>query len=309
MTPVASREHYWDHMEPVVAELSNREGIVVQDRVTSAWGVRSGILLASSMADLNRASRAYVLMEHGAGQTYNVASGWAHSSYAGSQAASGCVGFLTPNKKVADTWKAVFPLKPGHPVGCPKLDRYLKMDRPDRATVAITHHWDCFVAPESRSAFQWYKSSWRRVIESWRAEGWEVWGHAHPKIAEELLTFWRSIGVVTASADQVLTWAGVLVADNTSLLTEMVALDRGVVFLNAPWYRPEAAHGGRFWDWTIAGPMVDVPEDLLEPGLLDAAIDDFRLERREVAEDVYAFIDGSSSRRAADAIVEILKGL
>jgi hypothetical protein len=129
-------------------------------------------------------------------------------------------------------------------------------------------------------------------------------GHWHPK-ARDVHDWFRSVGVLIFDQfDDVLDEADLYVADNTSTLFEFASTDRPVVVLNAPWYRRDVEHGGRFWQWADVGVQVNEPE-FLTMGI-DAALngdEHFAVRRREVVSEVYAYTDGQATDRAVAAVV------
>jgi hypothetical protein len=104
----------------------------------------------------------------------------------------------------------------------------------------------------------------------------------------------------------------VLIADNTSLLYEMLYLGRKVVALNAPWYRRDVEHGLRFWEHAPPG-QVDNAAELVEQ--IDADFPDRlgQIVERELAISghVYgtAVSDGLDGLRAATWLTTHLGGM
>lgn len=247
----------------------------------------------------------YVYVEHGSGQTYEDRS----SYYSGGPGHASCVGFICPNEDVEGRWLEHYPLTPTIAVGSPKLDPWHRGERPLPLdfTVAITFHWDCNISKFSRWAFPHYRRELPRVIDAWRAQGWIVLGHAHPRVADVLGRYWNDIGVeYVPSYDAVFDRANILVADNTSLLPEFMSLGRPVVMLNAPWYDRTQRVGGRFWEWSLAGPQIWEPSDLERVDLNRLALaDPYREDRERIVTDIYAATDGLASQRAGAFLVEI----
>lgn len=138
-------------------------------------------------------------------------------------------------------------------------------------------------------------------------------GHAHPRAGRRAREMFDRLGVpFEVDVDRVLDRLArscqprLLVADNTSVMYEAAALDVPVLALNAPSYRRDVEHGLRFWD-LVPGLQVDEPRDL-EAGIVHALADppEARALRARAGAHTYAHRDGSSSRRAAEAIEKVL---
>lgn len=297
---MASLPHYARHIRPIWEALGS------PGRETEP-GRNTGVALVASWNDANLTRTRKIYVEHGAGQTYRDVANWAKSYYSGGGGHRRSLGFICPNETVADRWREVYPDARAVAVGVPKLDRWVGAPMEGPKTIAITSHWDCGITPETRPALPHYRDELPEIIASWRDQGLEVIGHAHPKDAEGGRARWAKLGVeFVENEEDVFARAGVLVADNTSLLPEFMALGRNVVFLDAPWYKVE--HGGRFWDWTDGGHLCWEPRQLAQldiARLFDA--DHHRARREAVAGKIYAYRDGSSSRRAADFVRELLE--
>lgn len=319
----ASREHYADHLEPVVAALRQR-GVHVAAYTSSldVWGAGKQLtartanaqfpILVASGSDARRfRNRPVIYLEHGAGQQYE----GRPFGYAGGPGLEHVVAFLSPNAATADAWHASYPRARAFVIGCPKLDRHHaampaasyrhSADRPP--TVAITFHWDCPVAPEARGAFDHY-SLRLRELAWWCAEHRvELVGHAHPRAWSKLGPAYRKYGILTMrGGHSVLDQADVLVADNTSLMYEFASLDKPVVVMNAPWYRRDVEHGLRFWSH-VPGIQIDGPDRLIAAvrGAVAHPEVGARLRKRATRA-VYAHTDGHAADRAADAILGVL---
>lgn len=269
-----------------------------------------GLALVASRDDAARCRAPKFFVEHGAGQTYvNVDTPQGSTGYAGGPGLTGVLGFICPNDQVAARWSKHYPGVPTAAVGCPKLDEII-LGPPTNGppTIAITFHWDCNVTQETKSALPHYRTGLRAVVEHWRSRGFDVIGHAHPRAITQMERYWSRLEVEFVRDErQVFARADMLVADNTSLLPEFLAVGRSVVFLNAPWYRRHVECGGRFWDWPRGLPQADDPDELL-------AIDPWEIltsdpeRRNEVADQVYKYRDGRSAQRAADFILDVLEG-
>lgn len=312
----ASLPHYLDHLEPVWEALP----VEVRGRRWNAATVRlreippeRTVLVASLSDHMAMAPRRTILVEHGAGQSYDGdPRGQGHGSYSGGGGLERVVLFVCPSQRVARRWSSTYPDARVVVAGSPRLDRLAAtsaVESPHAATVALTFHWNCQLVPETRSAFPHYHRALPRLVAELRCAGVTVLGHGHPRMLHQLEPVWRRLKVpMVTDFDRVVARARVLVADNTSAMYEWAALDRPVVALNAPWYRRDISHGLRFWD-LVPGRQVDGPEDLL--ATITAAIADpggDRLLREAATAEVYAHRDGRAAARAAAAIVEVLDG-
>ena len=322
----ASLPHYAEHMQPVLEQLERR-GLLGErwaPRHGEWWGramarrdLRRPVLVAG-FADMQRVDPSpVILLEHGAGQAYVDTDSGSYSGGAGWQRARL---FLCPNEAVAQRWRATY-RAPAVVVGAPKLDRWHAdrvagarpgdrgpVDDP-RPRVAITFHWECSLLPETRSAWQHYDRSLEDLV-TWAGDaGIELLGHGHPRLWGKIERRWRRLGVepVEHFAD-VLERADLLVGDNTSALPEFASTGRPVLWLNAPWYRRDVDHGGRFWTWPQGQVTCDEPGELPER-ILQALADPptARLSRSRMVARVYPLRDGHAAERAADAIERILR--
>lgn len=234
-------------------------------------------------------------------------------SYSGSggQRHQGVIGYISPNSTVAARWH-----KPAAAVGCPKMDHWRNPPTPPKSSVCFAWHWMCTVAPETKSAWPHYSAQMGEVIERYRDQGFEVLIHEHPRWRGKLVHEWseRFDVEVLRSDVEVFERASILMVDNSSLGMEFMLLDRPVVWLNAPWYRRDVHHGGRFWEWTDGVPCIDHPEALLRLNLWDVnawQVDptvDTRSHQWAHARRTYEFVDGGASMRAAAFIAQLLEG-
>jgi hypothetical protein len=320
---LASRPHYLDHLAPVWHALpeDTRGEVVVRSNdlalhakklglqpTSRTIGRDTAVLTAAWVDSRSVVERLVALLEHGAGQTYSNG----HAGYSGGEQRENVSLFLCPSGAVARRNQERYPSARVAVVGCPKLDQYHALTRVgERAsevpvpTVAVTFHWDGrSIAPEARWALPHYRDALPELV-AWAAEhDVELLGHGHPRVAAKLQVMWRKLGVPWASADEVLRRAGVLVVDNSSLGMESVALDRGVVWLSAPWYRRDVTHGGRFWSWVETGVHVEDPAQLVDS--VEYAIGhllEFSEARRRAALKTYSFLDDRCARRAVDALL------
>lgn len=247
-----SQAHYEEHLSPILAALPDgRRGRLYAPRDTARELQRHGIpvevgygtspssapVLVAGYQDLPYGRRPKVLVNHGAGQTYrNVESG----SFAGGPGHEMVDLFLCPNQRVADLEAARYG-KPAVAVGCPKLDRWTKIPRPERGPVAVTFHWPSHIrevgrgemVPEAGNAWE----LWRHTIEALAKEV-PLLGHSHPRHQREMSNWWASIGVeYVPNAIDLLPRAVCLILDNSSLGFEWAALDRPTVWLRGDGWR------------------------------------------------------------------------
>lgn len=299
---IASERHYADHLMPVYTSLPEE---VRGEFITGRWPVNPGRLtVVSSYGDYKRSKGPVVFMEHGAGFSY----GNKHTSYAGSTDRDRVVLFASTNEQVDSLNRAAHPRKKHVIIGSPKLDQWVargSKQRSHRPTVAFSFHWNCMVAPETRSAFPVYSDTLARMLRFPGKLKWDVIGHGHPRLWPQISKFWR-YNKVQAEKEffDVVTLSDVYVIDTSSTMYEFAALDRPVVVLNAPFYRKNVNHGIRFWKH-VPGIQVDHPRDL--KAAIDEAVfrDGFAAERKAATEFVYPYL-GEASRRAADAILDVL---
>jgi hypothetical protein len=311
----ASRPHYWHHVEPIWRLLAAR-GAAGTAYTHRTIGHRRGPetatrpVMVASWQDAHYMSRSPVVyVEHGAGQQYQEAApGWA-----GGPGLEHVRLFVCPSVAVADAWRAAYPAAAVEVAGCPVLDAYHQGRerggrRGTRPAVAVTFHWDCGLVPETRTAWPHYDPALPALRDWCAASGVDLVGHAHPRIWRRLERRWRQLGVDAEPGwANVLGRVDVLVADNSSVMFEHASLDRPVVVLNAPWYRRDVEHGGRFWRWADVGEQVDGPGQLVD-AVCRAVTDPAAGAgvRARVTADVYAHRDGRAAERAADAIVREL---
>lgn len=185
--------------------------------------------------------------------------------------------------------------------GQPKLDRHFGV-RPQNPnpTIAISFRWR-----EVRSAFEYYAPHMEEFIEKARTEGWRVIGHGHPLAFEtRFRPFWKKLGVErTADFEKVLRMADLYIVDCSSSTFEFASLERPVVILNAPCYQ-ERDRGPRYSEKTVGLECPD-PQSLFQTvklALLDPA--HVRAERERIVKMMFGEVDGQSSIRAAEALVQ-----
>jgi hypothetical protein len=310
----AKERHFLDHLAPVWHALGDDQGTFWVAPELLARARKLGIdargqlpdspgptTLVAAYGDLTRARRAgrpIIIMEHGAGQTYE---GVRSGSYITGER-EGVLGVLVPGEHHAAIHRAHHPDVPVHVIGCPKLDRWHTAG--PRAstgrTVAISFHWECKLAPEARSAWRHYAKAMPALAGRFD----RVIGHGHPRIIRNLAGVYVSHGfdVLHDFAD-VLDLADVYVCDNSSTLFEFASTGRPVVLMNAPWYRRDIEHGLRFWSHADIGLQCNQPMELTDT--IDRALADqpeIAARREQLIDTVYAHRDGTSATAAANAI-------
>jgi len=247
---LSSLRHYRRHVEAVWKHLdpSIQGEFISGSKATTKRLPPEDVVMVGGFYDIDRVPQRVVYVEHGAGQSYGGDQRAArHPAYHGSVHDPRVIGYISPSQSVADSWG-----RPAFAAGCPALDE-IQRPEPDRfrrlnKVAAITFHWDARkVCPEARSARPHYIDDLHSMVAVLHQQGFEVLGHWHPRdIAGPKI--WRFLGVEQVKEpDEVLARAGLLIADNTSLMYEAAQLDIPVAALNAPWYRPDVEHGLRFW--------------------------------------------------------------
>lgn len=309
---LASEPHYLEHMLPIFDALPDRlKGTIHPLRFPEST-LRPPMGRAAMVAGWQdvvglRGQCPMIYVEHGAGQSY--ADVGFHPSYSrsGGVRHQGVIGFISPSHDVAKRWLSA----PAKAVGCPKMDSWLGTPPPKQPAVCFAWHWECEVVPEARSAWPHYRARMGQIIGLYSAMGFQVYVHEHPKWRGRLIDEWSNDHDVPVLqyASEVFEKASILFVDNSSLATEFMLLNRPVVFMNAPWYRRDVQHGGRFWDWVAGHVMVNGPDDLLamNPWDLVHEVDATAAACEMTTRQVYAFRDGTSSQRAANFITEVLE--
>lgn len=312
---LASAEHYLEHLAPVWKATQNRGTFYVACELTdraASLGIEAqpapeslpdgGPIAVASYADLERAAAAerhIVLFEHGAGFSFS----GRHPSYAGGRKLRSAASlFCCPNEYVARANHATYREAHIEIVGSPKMDAVFARPpktREDSPVVAVSFHWNCRVAPETRSAYPHFAAALPAL-----AERYQLLGHAHPRNRAEMRAVFGELGVeFVETFEEVLDRADCYLNDASSTLYEFAATGRPVVVLNAPWYRRGVNHGLRFWDYADVGVQCDRPDDLLdclEKALTDP--DELLGECDEAIDAVWTYCDGTAAQRAAFAL-------
>lgn len=334
---LATERHFVDHLAPVWLALPPEvRGTFYcgggparpRDAYVQAVGVHSiteacngfpkpqmaGLAMVAASGDLNRTVRAaprmrVAMFEHGCGISYNRR----QNSYAGASNRPNVDLFLFPNEISAAKQRRTHPNRRVEVIGSsPRLDpwapggkerkRYERR-RSDRPTVCISFHWDCTVVAETRTALYFYRPHFDKLLE----QGWDVIGHAHPRIIDHAELAYRAAGIeAVRDFDEVMDRADLYAIDNSSTLYEFAATGRPVIALNCPRYRKHVSHGLRFWSH-IPGAQVDDPADLvptIERALEDPA--EYRRLRDDAVQAVYPRHDGGATARSAALVLDQL---
>lgn len=312
----ASQRHYADHLAPVWLALPESiRGTFYAPPEVVRWAKRLGAPypVEASERPLSRTEASAVLvagigdhwrirpvptilLNHGAGQSYRSSKGAA--SYSGGPDRERVLLHLEPGALAATASAAA-----GHPyatVGCPRLD-LLHASVSDKSfvvkhrvvAIAIRQHDPPQSCPEQRCAWPHYEPVMAELAASF-----DLIGHGHPRGWLRAARKWEALGVPAhIDSYDVLEEADVLVTDSSSIGWEFASLGKPVVWCNAPWYRRDVWHGGRFWA-PLPGIVVDEPAELPE-AIETAAWCEPWWER---VDQVYAVRDGSASRLAANAV-------
>lgn len=317
MDALATEPHFLDHIAPVWRALPGRRTLWVPhilsgrardldlDHVALGRPPLSGTpTLVASYGDAKKARRAFrpvVMMEHGAGQSYVGLEGTT-GSYVGSDDRAGVKLVLVPNATAAARHRAAHPDIPAVVIGSPHLDDLARHPRPTAGVPTISFHWDCRLAPETRSAWTEYRPALGQLAAAFPGAR----GHAHPRLWRAAVPGYLQHGLTpTRDFADVVTRSSVYVCDNSSTLFTFAALARPVVVLNSRHYRRDVDHGGRFWDWADVGVQCDHPDDLVDAVAL-ALTDppEVATRRRAITAEVYPH-RGQAAARAVAAIEEV----
>lgn len=321
--------HFLEHLAPVwhaLPELA-RGRFYVDARLLSraleleldaveGWPTRdrSRACAVASWGDLRIVTRVRpvsVLFEHGAGQSYRGEPGSRrHASYVGGRGREGVKLFVVPGQHAAAANRRYYPTTPNAVVGSPRVDALAQIPRLEGPrAAALSFHWRCKVSPETGSAIDHFAHALEKTRVELEAAGVELLGHGHPRIFSELEELYLEAGIEPVrSFEEVVARADLYAVDNSSTLFEFAALDRPVVVLNSPEYRRGIEHGLRFWDAASVGLQVDRPAELAS-SILEALEDrpELAASRAAAVARVYACTDGTSARRAATALLELVK--
>ena len=305
--------HYMDHILPIwnhhllsqyKDRIYNNIALIPKD---------SFILVAGKVEELP--NHKLILVNHGAGQAYQPHN---NSSYAGGRNRDNVQLFIQPNQYAADLDQQKYPNAKQVIAGCSKLDKWHQRklngeikNRGSVPVIAISFHFDCQVCPETRSAFEYYKSALDMLAYKNITKEWIILGHGHPRMIGQLEPYYKKCNIeVVHDFNEIMERADLYIMDHMSTLYEFASTDRPVVVLNAPWYRKNVEHGLRYWKYADVGINVEHP-DQLEPAIYRALEDPLeqKMKRERACNAVYAYRDGMCTERAAQAIINYLKSL
>jgi hypothetical protein len=302
---LASVRHYERHLDAIHRHLpdelrgEHRYGPEAHTRDMDV----DDVVMVAGFIDIERVPRhRTIYVEHGAGQSYVDAPRRFRPYYPHSPSThpATVIGYISPRPQVASMWgRASFA------AGCPAVDEIVRTEAwpPD---VAITFHWTPpGVAPEAWSAREFYEDAMGGIVSVIRDHGMNVIGHGHPR-DRDVKERWEQLGVeYEPDVDKVLSRAGLLIADNTSVMYEAAVIGIPVLALNAPWYRRDVEHGLRFWRH-VPGVQINHPDDLLDFDFNDYLVADPTLALREAAAvAAYGSLDRDRGRAAAEWIVDL----
>lgn len=304
----ASEPHYIDHIAQVWLKLADEKRGNFRTRPAHVdYATKLGIevttepptdnpTIVASWGDYRKTNGQVIYMEHGVGHTYSNN----HPSYAGAPGKDRVTLFLNQHKLTDQLNKAAYPEVEHAIIGVPRMDSVAVRGVEGR-TVAISFHWDCKVAPESRSAFDHYRKFIPRLA---RVKNINLIAHCHPNMAwrKKLQPIFHRYGIeFVPTFTEVLDRADLYIIDNSSTAYEFAAAGRPVINLNAPWYRKNVHHGIRFWDY-VPGPQVDNGWELLKlvPKVLDQP-ELFDTERQAAVKTLFPY-RGKAAKRAANII-------
>lgn len=301
----ASYRHFYDKLLPVWNALPKdlKGEFTVHPRLDGLPNVRvdrypnkDGILMCASHADSLHSANKYIYIEHGAGQSYQSGSNFYSNCYRPNMLAA-----LVPGPYCARKTKAANPDTPVIVMGAPHL---ADIKRKDPQKLTFAWHWRCGVAMETDTAFDEYREV---MVEC--STKWETVGHGHPRIIGELSAVYAQNNIPTVyDSREALTHAGLLVADNTSLIYEAAVLDIPVVLVNKETYRRDKEWGLRFWE-AQPGPYVDHPAELVATVEAELSGDKHQWAdmRHQVSDYVYGPRPFTSLLPAVDQLVDLLE--
>lgn len=322
ITFIGTRPQWWDHVAPL-ANTVKAHGVFdacwtfpPSDLAPPRDALRDvytrGPVVAASWADAMTAHQAgarnIVLMEHGAGQSYSSR----HRSYPGGQDRNKLALVLAPNEQAAERHRKFYRSDPKVAVvGCPKVDAFTRLNPKPCGyppVVAFSTHWDCRVSPEAGSAWSHNRqplvgpAMLDELVRMRDLGVIDLLGHAHPRIMDEVRPAYIEREVPIVTFNEVVERADLYMMDNSSTLFEFAALDRPVIVVDSPRYRPRVNHGLRFWTHADVGVRISKPSEVARAVML--ALEDpleVAEQRRRLVADVYPHI-GRSRMAALDAI-------
>lgn len=316
---LASERHFVDHIAPVWRALpaeargifsvhhslvnhAAARGIPEAVALTSSFLHRQEPVIVAAYGDYRRTiSRRVIYMEHGSGQSYDKP----HTSYVGGPGRERVALFLCPSERVAQQNAAAWPAARSVACGAPRTDRWMD-HRPANAepVVAISFHWDCKVAPESRSAWTHFYPGLKSLAAAFPGR---ILGHAHPRLFSSVRGPYKAFGIEPVEDfEEIMRRADLYAVDNSSTLFEFAATGRPVVVLNDPRYRRSVDLWPRFWWGADVGIQADTPQELI-PAIRRALTDPppVAARRATISAELYAHL-GHASDVAAEEIIRWL---
>lgn len=300
MIDVAGREsQFREHLWPVYRALP--------DEIRGRWHggqldrspLRAEVTLVASWGDYKRVQGRVLFLEHGVGTNYGD-----HPSFPGGSGKDRVELFLNANHLSSAHNERTYPKAKHAVIGAPKMDewagyRHVPNDPP---VVALAFAERNNGVPEGKSAHPHYTKALRELV---RNAPVRFIGHGHPRSWAKWSRFWKMIRVEPVQDfREVLQRADVYCVDASSTAYEFASTGRPVVSLNAPWYRRDVHHGVRFWQY-VPGIQVDDPAHL--PGaIMRALAGEGEDLRREAVDAVHPIRDGTATKRAVKAILEVL---
>lgn len=311
----AKEPHYFDHLIPVYLGLSEEvrgefhvSDCVLKERELAREHCKSGLfgaddlVLVCGYADYRDNTGDIIYIEHGVGHSY----GNGNAGYAGGSGRERVVLFLNVNQRVHDMNMSAYPNTPQYIVGSPKMDllhTYSEYNH-KKPLVCVSFHWDCKVAPETMSAFPYYRVLFKHFPKS---EKFDLCFHSHPRIQQYVSVYAQRWGFefIPDFAD-VIKRADIYIVDNSSTLYEFASTNKPVIVMNCPLYRKHIHHGLRFWE-DIPAIQVDHAKEFL-PALYRTIEKPYEFSelRKEITSRVYPYL-GQSVERCCKILEEFSK--
>jgi len=269
----STQRSYWDHLLDIMAQLATTN----EDRNNfDVW-------LTASTRDLSRMQKDgeahTIYIEHGVGLQRHREKRLECLRKADLR--------LVPNELSQGELKTKMGLD-STIIGTPKLDRLVRIPKPEKLALCFSFHWT-----DSKSIH-----AYADAMSYLMAMGITVYGHAHPRIWDEMAQIYDSLDIQPLeSFEQVVENATVYLCDHSSTLYEWMALGRPAVQL----YRPNSqtkigqSTGLLYQKYPIIQRM--------DPQTLQADIDwDYlALGSSKAVDDLYPYL-GVATERACDVI-------
>lgn len=277
---LASWPHYLAHTAPIFAALPDhlRGTFYAGDEslalLAKSYGIEAtvgypsrpgGPVIVAGHNDMVQChpTRELIYVEHGAGQSYL---GLDSPSYSGGPARARVGLFLTLNETTAVRERARYPHAAVEIIGSPRVDDLTKAayergkTSSDPPVVAFCFHAHIRICPETKCTYPYW---WEAVKKLHRDGAWKVLGHGHPREWRKLRSWYEKAGIeAVEDFTEIVRRADLVCVDNSSTGPEAAACGIPVLWLNAPAYRRDVEHGGRFFEWTEGQVTCDDPERL-----------------------------------------------